>query len=69
MTVNMGKFDRGARIVIALGLLVAAFGSEVAASGVLHWLAIAVAVVFLVTSLIGNCPLYSIFGFKTCRSK
>ena len=29
--------------------------------------AIAVAAVFILTSLVGMCPLYSIIGLKTCR--
>ncbi|MBA5779447.1 DUF2892 domain-containing protein [Stappia sp. F7233] len=67
MTVNMGKADRSIRLVVAAVLLVAAFTSEVASSGALHWLAIAVAAVFALTALVGNCPLYSLVGIRTCR--
>lgn len=67
MMTNMGKLDRGARVVIALVLLFLALFSGVLGSGVLFYLAIAVAVVFTVTALVGNCPLYSIIGLKTCR--
>ncbi len=68
MTTNMGKLDRGLRIVIAIGLLALAFGTGFAAAGVLHWLFIAVATVFVLTSLVGNCPLYSLIGIKTSRT-
>lgn len=67
MSVNMGKADRIIRIVIALALVWLAFGTTVAATGLLHWLAIIVAAVFVLTSLAGTCPLYGIIGLKTCR--
>ena len=68
MKKNMGTLDRGLRIAAALVLLFLAFGTAFAATGVLHWLFIAVAAVFLITSVVGNCPLYSIVGIKTCRT-
>ena len=67
MTTNMGKLDRGLRLVVAAVLVWAAFGTAVAAAGVLHWLALIVAAVFVLTALVGNCPLYSIVGLRTCR--
>lgn len=67
MRTNMGTIDRGLRLVVAAVLLYAAFGTAFAATGVLHWAAIAVAVVFALTSLVGNCPLYSMLGIRTCR--
>lgn len=67
MTTNMGKFDRGGRLVIAVVLLALAFGTNML-GGALFWLALIVAGVFTVTALIGNCPLYSIVGIKTCRT-
>lgn len=68
MSTNMGKADRAIRIVIALVLLYLAFATTVAAAGALHWIAIIVAAVFILTSLVGMCPLYSIIGLKTCRN-
>lgn len=68
MTINMGKIDRGARLLIAAALMVAAFGTGVLGSGILFWLALAVAAVFTLTSLVGNCPLYRLVGLKTCRT-
>lgn len=67
MTTNMGKFDRGGRLVIAVLLLAVALGTNVL-GGALFWLALIVAGVFTVTALIGNCPLYSIIGLNTCRT-
>lgn len=55
---NVGSIDRIVRIVVGLGLL-----SLVALGGRLWgW----IGVVPLATALIGWCPLYSIFGVRTC---
>ena len=69
MTTNMSKLDRGLRIVAAVLLLLAAFSGGAAASGLLHWLAIAIAVIFILTALVGSCPLYRIIGLSTFRAK
>ncbi|SLN19734.1 hypothetical protein ROJ8625_00686 [Roseivivax jejudonensis] len=68
MTRNMGNVDRALRLVAAALLLWAAFGTAVAATGALHWLAILVAGVFVLTALVGMCPLYRVIGLKTCRA-
>lgn len=67
MTTNMGKFDRGGRLVIAVLLLALALGTNML-GGVLFWIALVVAAVFTLTALVGNCPLYSVLGIKTCRT-
>ncbi len=67
MTANMGTIDRGARLVVAALLVFAAFGTEIAGSGVLFWLALVVAAIFTLTAFVGTCPLYSMIGLKTCR--
>jgi len=61
---NMGNLDRGIRAVVALifaGLIVTG-----TVSGVLAIVLGVVAAVFLLTSLIGFCPLYAPFGISTC---
>lgn len=67
MTKNMGKIDRVGRLAIAAALLFLAVGTNVLGAGILFWLAVIIAAVFALTALVGNCPLYSIIGFKTCR--
>lgn len=67
MITNMGKFDRGARLVLAAALLFVAFGTTVLGSGILFWVALIVAAVFTLTAFVGNCPLYSLIGLKTCQ--
>jgi hypothetical protein len=67
MTVNMGKTDRGLRLVVAALLLYAALGARASGMGALDWTLLAIAAVFIVTALMGNCPLYRILGLRTCR--
>lgn len=67
MTTNMGKFDRAARIAAAGVLLFVAFGTTLTGSAVVFWGALIVAAIFFVTALVGNCPIYSVIGLKTCR--
>lgn len=67
MTTNMGKIDRGGRLVLAALLLILAFTTGVLGDGLLFWLALIVAGVFTLTAFVGNCPLYSVIGLKTCR--
>ena len=66
MTKNMGKMDRGGRLLIAAVLAFLALGSGVL-TGLLFWVALVVAAVFTLTAFVGNCPLYSVIGLKTCR--
>lgn len=67
MTTNMGKIDRGLRLAVAAALLFIAFGTAMLGSGLLFWIALIVAAVFTLTAFVGNCPLYSVIGLKTCR--
>lgn len=66
MTKNMGNFDRAARIGVAILLIVSAFTGILPAAGLWLWLALVVAAIFLLTSALGYCPLYTIFGIRTC---
>ena len=61
MTRNIGPVDKVVRIVLGLMLLSLIFVLQ----GDLRWLGL-IGVVPLLTALIGNCPLYSVFGFSTC---
>ncbi len=66
MTQNMGSIDRILRTVAALvvgGLYVAGIISGMAAA-----ILGALAVVFLLTSFVGTCPLYMPFGLSTCST-
>jgi hypothetical protein len=67
MKLNMGGADRVIRILIALviGILYLTH----AITGTWAYVLLAVAGVFLLTSLVGLCPLYSLFGMNTCKTK
>ncbi len=70
MTVNVGTLDRIARAALGAVLLYLAFLSGVPLfDGVIVKYAVAaIGVVMLVVSATRVCPIYSIFGIKTCRS-
>ena len=70
MTVNVGTIDRIARAILGIALLYLAFlsGLPLFESTLITALAAIVGVVMLATSALRMCPLYSIFGIKTCRS-
>lgn len=67
MKKNMGVFDRSLRIILAIVVAVLIFLGEL--SGIAAIILGIVAAVFLLTSLFGFCPLYTLFGLKTCASK
>ncbi|NIP71832.1 MAG: DUF2892 domain-containing protein [Gammaproteobacteria bacterium] len=60
MTKNMGTIDRTVRIIAGAGLI------AVAAAGVSPWGW--AGILPLATGLMGICPAYSLFGFKTCKA-
>ncbi|MDF0602623.1 DUF2892 domain-containing protein [Psychromarinibacter sp. C21-152] len=70
MATNVGTIDRILRAVLGLVLLYLAFFSGLPAleAGALKWIAAILGVVMLVTSAVRICPIYAIFGLKTCRS-
>lgn len=69
MTTNVGTIDRILRAALGVGLLYLAFMSGLPAfeGGVMKYGAALVGVVMLVVATTRICPIYSIFGFKTCR--
>jgi len=60
----MGKSDRVIRLLIAIVASVLYFTGTV--SGFWGAILLIVGAVMLLTSVVGVCPLYSIFGIKTC---
>lgn len=65
MIKNMGSADRIIRLVIAAIAAYLYFGEYLAAP----WGTVALVVggIMLLTSLINFCPLYRIFGIRTCK--
>ena len=67
MKKNMGGLDKVIRVILALvaGLLVYFEVVE----GALAYILLTIMGVFVITSLVGFCPLYGIFGISSCRTK
>jgi len=64
MKKNMGSGDRILRLIIAALLAWMYFSGT--ATGITGIILLVLGGVFVVTSFIGFCPLYSIFGVNTC---
>ncbi|QCK16695.1 YgaP family membrane protein [Mangrovivirga cuniculi] len=64
MKKNMGTADRVIRTIIAFSVI-ALFVAEVL-TGTLGLVLLILAVIFLLTSFTGFCPLYKPFGISTC---
>lgn len=62
MTQNVGGIDRILRIVVGLVLIALAATGQVGAWG---WIGL----LPLATGLMGWCPPYALFGFKTCKTR
>ncbi len=67
MNKNMGNLDRIFRLVIAVTFAILFFTKII--PGTIGIVLMVLAVVFLLTSFIGFCPLYAPFGINTCGNK
>lgn len=67
MEKNMGNADRVIRLIIAAVIAILYFTNIL--TGTVGIILLVLAAVFTLTSVISFCPLYVIFGFKTCPVK
>lgn len=67
MKKNMGNTDRAIRIFLAAVFTVLYFTGVV--SGVLRYVLLGLGAVFVLTSFVSFCPLYSLVGFNSCPVK
>lgn len=67
MKTNMGTADRIIRVIIAAIVGVLFLSGTI--SGTLGIVLLVLAAVFVLTSLISFCPLYALFGIRTCPLK
>jgi hypothetical protein len=67
MKANMGQTDKTIRVILA-GILGVLFLTNIV-TGTLGYIFIALAVVFVLTSVVSFCPLYLPFGINTCAKK
>jgi hypothetical protein len=64
MKTNMGKTDRVIRILLALVFGALYFTQTV--TGVAGYVLLGLGAIFILTSVVSFCPLYTLFGIKTC---
>lgn len=67
MKQNLGTIDRVIRTVLALVVAILYFTDNL--SGLAAIVLGIFAVVFLLTSMVGYCPLYTVLGIKTTKDK
>lgn len=67
MKKNMGSTDKIVRIIAAMVIGTLFYTGVI--SGTLGIVLLALAAVFVLTSLISFCPLYLPFGIRTCKTK
>lgn len=63
----MGSADRVIRTVLAI--MVAVLYATHVISGTIGLILLVVALVFLLTSFFSSCPLYTLVGINTCKTK
>lgn len=67
MKKNMGKVDRILRVIAAIVLAVLYFTDII--TGTIGLVVLIFACVMFLTSLMGSCPPYNLFGINTCKMK
>jgi hypothetical protein len=67
MKKNMGNADRIVRFLVAALVAVLYFTNTI--TGTLGIVLLVIAAVFVLTSLVSFCPLYTLIGMNTCSAK
>jgi hypothetical protein len=67
MKKNMGTIDKVIRILVAVVVVILFLTNII--SGTLAYILLALSVVFVLTSLLGFCPLYLPFGLSTKKKE
>lgn len=67
MKLNMGQLDRSLRIGAAVLVGILAWTGVL--KGTWATVLLILAAIFLITSIIGFCPVYRLLGINTCRKK
>ena len=63
----MGALDKSLRVLAAIFIALLYYLNII--SGTVAYILMALAIVFLITSFINFCPLYTILGVNTCKRK
>jgi hypothetical protein len=67
MKKNKGSADKIFRLIVAAVLVILYFTNTI--SGTIGIVALVIAAVFALTSVVSFCPLYTLFGINTCKTK
>ncbi len=67
MKKNMGSADKLIRVLIAVVIAVLYYLEMI--NGTLAIVLLAFSLIFLLTSLVSFCPIYTIFGINSCKKK
>ncbi|MFA6152293.1 MAG: DUF2892 domain-containing protein [Chitinophagaceae bacterium] len=67
MNANMGSADRVLRIIVSIIIAALYFSGQI--TGTTGIILLILAVIFVLTSLVGFCPLYKPFNFSTKKTK
>ena len=67
MKKNMGSTDKTIRLLLAAVFAVLFFTGVV--GGLLGYILLALGGIFVLTSLVGFCPLYALVGMSTCPAE
>jgi hypothetical protein len=67
MKKNMGNLDKGVRIALAIAVALLYYFNVIEET--LAYVLMAFAIVFLLTSFVSFCPLYTLIGVNTCKMK
>jgi hypothetical protein len=65
MKTNMGSADRVIRLLVAAVIAFLYFSGTI--TGTIAIILAVLGLVFVLTSLVSFCPLYTIFGISTCK--
>ncbi len=67
MKKNMGTADRIIRVIIAIVIAFLYYNKTI--TGTLGIVLLVFAAIFVLTSIISFCPLYTLVGITTCKTK
>lgn len=67
MKKNMGGLDRIIRCIVAIVIGALFFTGVI--QGTIGYVLIGLATIFVLTSFVSFCPLYTLVGLKTCKLK
>ena len=66
MKKNVGNADKFVRILIAVAIVILYYTNII--TGMLAIVLMAIGIVLLLTVLFNFCPLYTLFGIRTCKT-